>query len=122
MSDTVITARAYSDIYRAARDLTRTDADRICIELERLHENGDERLVAWLPNWLAEEKDLTLCETTRRIALVQLERETENAFGVSQPGWETDELLFLPKSVARVFERGHVDALQTQQQGLGAFE
>jgi len=120
--DWPITVTDRSDVYGSERDLTASDADRICHELDDL---DDARAVAWVPDWLAEEKPLETVEAKRRVALVWVLRETDKAVGVTQVppeqrGEEID-LVFLPKSQARVFEKGGVESLATPQSGLGDY-
>lgn len=120
--DWPITVTDRDDVFESARDLTSSDADRICHELDDLE---DSRAVAWVPDWLAEVKPLETVEAKRRVALVWFVRETDKAVGVTQtpPEDRADdaELVFLPKSQARVFERGRVESLATPQSGLGDY-
>jgi len=120
--DWPITVTDRSTVYESARDLTASDADRICHELDGL---DDDRAVAWLPDWLAAEKPLDTVEAKRRVALVWVVRTTDKAVGVSQvPPADRDddaELVFLPKSQARVFEKGRTGSLATPQSGLGDY-
>jgi len=122
--DWPLTVSERDDVFDSARELTGGDADRICHELDAL-DDGDGRVVVWLPDWLADEKALTTVENARRVALAWLVRETDKAVGVSQvPPAERGEdadLVFVPKSQARVFERGRVESLATPQSGLGDF-
>ena len=122
MTDVPITVTDRDDVYYATRDLTSTDADRICHELDDL---ADDRVVVWLPDWLADEKELRTVENARRIALAWVVRETDKAVGVSQlpPEQRADDadLVFVPKSQARVFEKGRVESLATPQTGLGDY-
>ena len=120
--DWPITVTDRDDVYASARELTGGDADRICHELDDLQ---DGRVVVWIPDWLAEEKALRTVENARRVALAWLVRETDKAVGVSQlpPDARGDdaELVFVPKSQARVFEKGRVESLATPQTGLGDY-
>jgi len=122
MTEFPITVTDRDDVYSSARDLTGGDADRICHELE----GADDRLVVWLPDWLADEKPLSTVENARRIALVWPVRTTDKAIGVSQippdKRSDGDEIIFVPKSQARLFERGNVESLTVPQAGLGDFE
>jgi hypothetical protein len=122
MTDFPTTVTDRDDVYRSARDLTASDADRICHELDAL---DDGRVAVWLPDWLAEDKPLTTVENARRVALAWMVRTTDKAVGVSQipPVERSDntELIFVPKSQARVFERGKVESLSTPQTGLGDY-
>lgn len=122
MPEVPITVTDRDDVFQSARELTGGDADRICHELEAC---DDSRLVVWLPDWLADEKPLKTVENARRVALVWPVRTTEKAIGVSQiPPDERsdgDKLIFVPKSQARLFERGKVESLTTPQAGLGDF-
>ena len=122
MTDVPIIVTDRDDVYYSTRDLTSTDADRICHELDDL---ADDRVVVWLPDWLADEKELRTVENARRIALAWVVRETDKAVGVSQlpPEQRADDadLVFVPKSQARVFEKGRVESLATPQTGLGDY-
>ena len=120
--DWPITVTDRADVYGSARELTASDADRICHELDDLE---DSRAVVWFPDWLAEDSALETVEAKRRVALAWVIRETDKAVGVTQvPPEERGEeldLVFLPKSQARVFEKGGVESLATPQSGLGDY-
>lgn len=122
MTDHPITVTDRDDVASAARELTASDADRICHELDAL---DDDRVVVWLPDWLAEDKPLATVENARRIVLAWIVRATDKAVGVSQtpPADRTDadEIIFVPKSQARLFEAGRVESLATPQKGLGDY-
>lgn len=123
MTDWPIQVSDRKDIYGSARELTSSDADRICHELD---DCDDERVVVWMEEWLAEEKPLRRVENSRRIALAWHVCETEKAVGLHQvpPAQRPDDpdLIFVPKSQARVFENSpRVDSLSTPQKGLGDY-
>jgi len=122
MTDWPIKATSRDEVYSSARELTGSDADRICHELDQI---DGSRVVIWMEDWIADEKPLTTAENARRVALAWVVRETDKAVGVSQvPPAERGEdadLVFVPKSQARVFERGRVESLATPQRGLGDF-
>jgi hypothetical protein len=117
-----LTVTDRADVYGSARDLTASDADRICHELDEL---DDDRAVVWGQDWIMSEKPLETVEAKRRVALAWVIRETDKAVGVTQvPPEERSEeidLVFLPKSQARVFEKGGVESLATPQSGLGDY-
>ena len=121
MTEWPITVTDREDVFKSTRDLTGGDADRICHELEAT----DAQIVVWLPDWLADEKPLATVENARRVALAWLVRETDKAVGVSQvppdERGEDADLVFLPKSQTRIFERGRVESLTTPQTGLGDY-
>jgi len=123
MTDYPTTVTDRDDVYQSARDLTATDADRICHELD---ECDDERVAVWLPDWLSEDTKLETVENARRVALAWIVRTTDKAVGVSQiPPAERsdgDEIIFVPKSQAEIFERGRVGSLATPQKGLDEYE
>jgi len=122
MTDWPSKATSRDGVYSSARELTGSDADRICHELDQI---DGSRVVIWMEDWIADEKPLTTAENARRVALAWVVRETDKAVGVSQvPPAERGEdadLVFVPKSQARVFKRGRVESLATPQRGLGDF-
>jgi hypothetical protein len=78
-----------------------------------------------MEDWIADEKPLATVENARHVALAWSVRETDKAVGLSQipPDERGDDadLVFVPKSQARVFERGRVESLTTPQTGLGDY-
>jgi len=117
--DWPLTVTERDDVFDSARELTGGDADRICHELDAL-DDGDGRVAVWLQDWLADEKPLATVENARRVALAWIVRETDKAVGVSQvPPAERGEdadLVFVPKSQARVFEHR---AVLEERRGVG---
>jgi len=123
MSEWPIQVTDRKDVYKSARELSGSDADRICHELDNC---DDDRAVVWMEDWLAEEKPLRKVENSRRIALAWHVYETEKAVGLSQlPAEqrpEDEDLIFVPKSQSRVFAKApRVDSLSTPQKGLGDY-
>jgi len=102
-----------SDIRTTRREIGGRDAEVIRAAIE----NGAET-VAWVAEWLSEEKALEYAEGSKQVAVVRVDRETEKAWGVLQPG--DNELIWLPKSQAELFIlEPSVDHIESNQSTLG---
>ena len=80
--------------------------------------NNPDATVAWLKDWIAEEKDLEYVESSDQVAVVRIDRETDKAWGVLQAGGY--DVVWLPKSQSRVFMlAAGVEDIDSDQQTLG---
>jgi len=103
MSDEVV-IKGYADLARDSK-LRGDDPDAVGLELQDLGGDTDS-LVAWLPDWLVDEKDVELVGRSDNVVSGQVAGETEKAFLVVVDGDE----IWLPKSVIRVYRTaGDVD-------------
>ena len=94
MSDDVV-VMGYADL-AADRKLAGADPDRVARALQA-SEGRDDRLVAWLPEGLAVEKDLPPIEGSSQLVAGVIEAETEKAYLIAAGRREA----WLPKSVIR---------------------
>jgi len=96
-------------------DLSQRDADAIATALQSWGGHTHE-LVLWLPDWLAEEKDLEPVEHSDRVFTGICDHETEKAWCIKKKSRDPD--VWVPKSVARAFRR---DAPIRMPRGLTDF-
>jgi len=103
MSDDVV-IEGYADLINDSK-LRGDDPDVVGLELRELGGDTD-HLVAWLPGWLVDEKDVELVGRSDNVVSGQVDYETEKAYLVVVDGDE----IWLPKSVIRVYRTaGDVD-------------
>ena len=111
MTGDEILVKGYADLISDPK-LKGDDPDDVARELQDI--GGEEDyLVAWLPDWLAEEKDLEPIGRSENVVSGRLEHETEDAYLV-QDG--RDEA-WLPKSVIRVYRLVAGAEISIPQQG-----
>jgi hypothetical protein len=116
MSDHVETVRGYADL-ASDGSLAGDDPDIVARELG--DRGGDpERVVAWLPDWLATEKDLDTAGRSDNVVAGRVDHETDKALLVVTDGGEA----WLPKSVIRVFETADGADLEVPQVALSDWE
>jgi len=112
MSDNTVTVTDHTDISEAHDGMTVQDVEAALAALE----SGWE-VVAFVPDWLLEDKDCVPRDVNSNVVVGHVEHETERAWLVSdhegRDGW-------LPKSVAVRFEAGSEAHLTSPQQRLGA--
>jgi hypothetical protein len=101
MSDDVV-IKGYADLINDSK-LRGDDPDVVGLELRELGGDTD-HLVAWLPGWLVDEKDVELVGRSGNVVSGQVDYETEKAYLVVVDGDE----IWLPKSVIRVVDRSTV--------------
>lgn len=83
--------------------------------------------VVWIPTWLLDDadKDVETVEASTHLAVGDVEDYSDKAWRLHQPHRNSgidEPKAFLPKSSVVVFERARgVEAIETPQQGLGAF-
>lgn len=99
------------DIRKAARDLGTRDAERI----RSILNDDPDAVVWWLPEWLADEKDLGYAEGTGQVAVGTVDAETDKAWCIGQPGLEDG--VWVPKSQAEMFEAAG-DGVESKQDTL----
>ena len=113
MGDVVI--KGYADLISDAK-LRGDDPDIVARELQANGEN-DDYLVAWLPDWLVDEKDVEPLGRSDNVVSGRVDYETEKAYLVVVDGDE----IWLPKSVIRVYRvAGDID-LEIPQNNLDSF-
>ena len=99
-----VDVKGYADLISDSK-LRGDDPDVVGRELQDLGGDTD-YLVAWLPGWLVDEKDVELVGRSDNVVSGQVDYETEKAFLVVVDGDE----IWLPKSVIRVYRTaGDVD-------------
>ena len=104
MSDDVV-IKGYADLISDSK-LRGDDPDVVGRELQELGGDTADHVVAWLPDWLVDEKDVELVGRSDNVVSGQVAGETEKAYLVVVDGDE----IWLPKSVIRVFRTtGDVD-------------
>jgi len=103
MSDDVV-IKGYSDLISDS-NLRGDDPDVVGLKLQELGGDTD-HVVAWLPGWLVDEKDVEPVGRSDNVVSGQVDYETEKAYLVVVDGYE----IWLPKSVIRVYRTaGDVD-------------
>jgi len=103
MSDDVV-IKGYADLISDSK-LRGDDPDAVGLKLQELGGDTD-YLVAWLPDWLVDEKDVELVGRSDNVVSGQVDYETEKAYLVVVDGDE----IWLPKSAIRVYRTaGDVD-------------
>ena len=107
--------RSYADLI-SHDDLRPSEADAVARALEATR-TGAQSHALWLPEWLAEKKDLGF-EKGPNVTPVVLVRETEKAWYVDCDGYSE----WIPKSVAALFERHPEAEIHSPQAGLDGFE
>jgi len=105
-----VTVAIHEDIYRAHEDIGGRDVQAVVDALDSDHE-----VVAWVPEWLLEDKAVEPQSRQTNVVVGTLETETDKAWCVSDgEGREA----WLPKSVAVQFERAdggeEIDTPQTR--------
>ncbi len=114
MGDDVV-IKGYADLISDPK-LPGDDPDIVARELQA-HGGDDDYLVAWLPDWLVDEKDVELLGRSDNLVSGRVDYETEKAYLLLADGDE----VWLPKSVIRVYRvAGDVD-LEIPQHGLADF-
>jgi hypothetical protein len=99
-----VDVKGYADLISDSK-LRGDDPDVVGRELQDLGGDTD-YLVAWLPGWLVDEKDVELVGRSDNVVSGQVDYETEKAYLVVVDGDE----IWLPKSVIRVYRTaGDVD-------------
>lgn len=112
MSDHITTVRGYADL-ASDGSLRGDDPDTIARELGDVG-GDDEYVVAWLPDWLAAEKELSTVGRSDNVVSGRVEHETGKALLVANNDGEA----WLPKSVVRVFETADGADLEVPQVAL----
>lgn len=115
------TIDSYGDL-AANTDLSGREVDIVAGQLADVDDQPDDWLIAWVPEWLLEEKreedGIQPVAGTETVVAGEQQRETEKAILVECDGGET----WLPKSQITIFEP-HTDAqIDIPQRGLGEFE
>jgi hypothetical protein len=82
-----------------------------------LQSSDDEEIVAWVPDWLVDEKDVDTVAGSGNVLSGQVDYETEKAYLVVVGRDEA----WLPKSVIRVFEATDEADLTVPQTGITEF-
>ncbi|WP_147302027.1 hypothetical protein [Haloferax sp. Atlit-4N] len=115
MSEDPILIKGYADLI-SDRKLSGDDPDTVARELQA---NGgdDDYLVAWLPDWLVDEKDVELLGRSDNLVSGRVDHETEKAYLLLADGDE----VWLPKSVIRVYRVSGGGDLEIPQHGLTDF-
>ena len=99
-----VDVKGYADLISDSK-LRGDDPDVVGRELQDLGGDTD-YLVAWLPGWLVDEKDVELVGRSHNVVSGRVDYETEKAYLVVVDGDE----IWLPKSVIRVYRTaGDVD-------------
>jgi len=110
MSEHVI-IKGYADLV-SERKLQGDDPDVVARELQEI--GGDEYLVAWLPQWILDEKGLDPVGRSENIVSGRIDHETEDAYLVKS-GRDDAWLL---KSVIRVYRPAPGVEISIPQRGL----
>lgn len=111
-----VTVKGYADLISDDK-LSGDDPDIVARELEDVGAE-DEYLVAWLPRWLVDEKDLEPIDRSEHIVSGLIDHETEKAFLVKDGRDEA----WLPKSVIRVYRLAGANEIEIPQHGLADYE
>jgi hypothetical protein len=112
MTDGEIFVKGYADLV-SDRKLHGDDPDDVARELEDV--GGEEDyLVAWLPDWLAEEKGLQPVGRSENVVSGRIDHETEDAYLVK----DGRDDAWLPKSVIRVYRLAPGAEISIPQRGL----
>lgn len=111
MSEHVI-IKGYADLV-SERKLHGDDPDVVARELQDIG-SGGKYLVAWLPDWLAEEKELEPVGRSENVVSGRIDHETEDAYLVKDGRDEA----WLPKSVIRVYRLAQGAEISIPQRGL----
>jgi len=92
-----VTVAIHEDIYRAHEDIGGRDVQAVVAALDSDHE-----VVAWVPDWLLDDKAIEPQTRKANVVVGALEHETDRAWLVSDSNGQD---AWLPKSVAVRFER-----------------
>ena len=114
--DDVKTVTSYGDL-AADGSIDVRDVDAIA-ELLGEHGHKDDWLIAWVPAWILEEKDLDPAPASKQVVHGRIEHETAKAYCVAAG---RDDI-WIPKSVIRVYERGTDAEIKIPRRGLSDFE
>lgn len=109
--DYVTIVEGYADLISDPK-LPGDDPDIIARELQE--RTGEDQLVAWLPEWLAEEKDIGTVGRSDHVVSGRVDHETEKAYLLVDGRDEA----WLPKSVIRVFRAAPGAEISIPQRGL----
>ena len=97
MTDGPTVVKGYADLISDAK-LHGDDPDIVARELEDLT-GQDDYIVAWLPDWLVEEKDIEPIGRSEHVVSGPVDHETEKAYLLVTDSGE----VWLPKSVIREY-------------------
>jgi hypothetical protein len=111
-SDSPVVAKGYADLVSDPK-LEGDDPDDVARELQDVG-GEEEYLVAWLPDWLAEEKDLKPVGRSENVVSGRIDHETEDAYLVKSGRDDA----WLPKSVIRVYWLAPGVEISIPQRGL----
>ena len=114
MSDDIV-IKGYADLISDGK-LSGDDPDVVARELQA-HGGDDDYLVAWLPDWLVDEKDVELLGRSDSLVSGRVDYETEKAYLLLTDGDE----VWLPKSVIRAYRVADDIDLEIPQHGLADF-
>ena len=112
MTGDEILVKGYADLISDSK-LKGDDSDDVARELQDIG-GKDDYLVAWLPDWLADEKDLEPGGRSENVVSGRIEHETEDAYLVQDGRNEA----WLPKSVIRVYQAAPDAEISIPQRGL----
>ena len=111
-SDDVILVKGYADLASDAK-LRGDEPDVVARELQDVG-GEEEYLIARIPDWLAEEKDLEPVGRSENVISGRIDHETEDAYLVK----DGRDDAWLPKSVIRVYRLAPGSEISIPQRGL----
>lgn len=115
MSEDVTVVKGYTDLISDPK-LRGDEPDVVARELQE-YGGGDDHLVAWVQDWLFDEKDIEPVGRSDHIVSGRVDAETDKAYLLVDGRVEA----WIPKSVIRVFRiAGDVD-IEIPQSGLADF-
>lgn len=109
---TPVAVSSYADLI-SDDELSVSTADAVAMAL-----TSDVEFVAWVPEWLAEDKAAIASPHHEQVVAGMVEHETEKAFLISRDDGEE----WVPKSAIRRFEATEDAEIQTPQKGFDSFE
>jgi hypothetical protein len=112
MTGDEILVKGYADLISDPK-LKGDDPDDVARELQD-GAGEEDYLVAWLPDWLTEEKGLEPVGRSENVVSGRIDHETENAYLVK----DGRDDAWLPKSVIRVYRLAGSAEISIPQQGL----
>jgi len=111
-SDDPVVVKGYADL-ASDRNLKGDEPDVVARELQDVG-GEEEYLVAWIPDWLAEEKDLEPVGRSENVISGRIDHETEDAYLVK----DGRDDAWLPKSVIRLYRLAPEAEISIPQRGV----